>query len=319
MNEILERISMTGVVPVIRIDDKEKAVPLAQALIEGGLPCAEITFRTDQAEEALFRITKALPEMLVGAGTVITCEQVDKAVAAGAKFIVSPGLNPKVVKHCLDLGVPVTPGVCTPSEIERAMELGLDTVKFFPAEQSGGIAFIKAISAPYGSVKFIPTGGINAKNILDYLSFSNVLACGGSWMVKPELVAACDFAAITALTRETVRTMLGFELAHIGINRANEREALFAAEALGRMFDFPVKNGNSSVYAGTSMEFTKEPYHGKNGHIAVSTHFVERAMAYLKLKGVRFDETTVKKDVKGIIAIYIAEEIAGFAFHLLRK
>ena len=175
MHEILEKISAIGIVPVIKIDDPETAVPLAKALCEGGLPCAEITFRTAQAEESIRRIAQAVPDMLVGAGTVLTTDQVDRAVSAGAKFIVSPGLNPRIVQYCLDKNVPITPGTATPSDIERALELGLDVVKFFPAEVNGGIKAIKAMAALYTQVKFMPTGGVNAKNLNDYLSFDKII------------------------------------------------------------------------------------------------------------------------------------------------
>ena len=183
MNPILEEFGKFGLIPVVKIDRAEDAVPLAKALCDGGLPVAEVTFRTAAAADAIAAMTKAFPEMLVGAGTVLTTAQVDAAVAAGAKFIVSPGLNPKVVSYCVEREIPVTPGVSSPSEIEQALELGLEVVKFFPAEASGGLAKIKAMAAPYGGIRFMPTGGINADNLNSYLAYDRVLACGGSWMV----------------------------------------------------------------------------------------------------------------------------------------
>jgi len=213
MHAVLEELGKVGIVPVIKIDDAEKAVPLARALAAGGIPCAEITFRTAQGEEAIRRISKEAPEMLVGAGTVLTCDQVDKAVNAGAKFIVSPGLNPKVVSYCIQKGIPVTPGCANPSDIEQALEFGLEVVKFFPAEQAGGIEYIKAVSAPYPNLKFIPTGGITAANIAKYISFNKVLACGGSWMATADLIKAGDFEKITALAREAVLVISGLRAA----------------------------------------------------------------------------------------------------------
>ena len=201
---MLEQIRLMGIVPVVKIDDAGKAVALAEALCRGGLPCAEVTFRTGAAEEAIRRIASALPDMLVGAGTVLTPEQADKAQAAGAKFAVSPGFNPRVVKHCLANGLEIIPGCITPTEIEQALELGLECVKFFPAEQFGGLATIKALAAPYGGLQFLPTGGINAGNLREYLSFERVIACGGSWMVEAKLIDAGDFAKIEELTREAV-------------------------------------------------------------------------------------------------------------------
>ena len=225
MNPILEEISLLGIVPVIALDNAEDALPLAKALYDGGLPCAEVTFRTAAAEEAIQIITKAYPDMLVGAGTVLTTEQVDRAVNAGAKFIVSPGFNPKVVSYCVSKNIPITPGCSSPSDIEQALELGLEVVKFFPAEASGGLAKIKAMAAPYTNMKFLPTGGINAKNLNSYLEFKKIIACGGSWMVSKDLLKARDFDGIQKLTREAVQLMLGFELKHIGINAGNETEA----------------------------------------------------------------------------------------------
>jgi 2-dehydro-3-deoxyphosphogluconate aldolase/(4S)-4-hydroxy-2-oxoglutarate aldolase len=191
-----------GVIPVIRIDDAETAAPLAAALAEGGLPCAEVTFRTDQAEDAIRRIAGEIPGILLGAGTVLTVDQADRAVGAGAAFIVSPGLNPDVVAHCVKKNIPIIPGCVTPSEMERAMGFGLDTVKFFPAEQAGGLAYLKALSAPYGALRFIPTGGISAANLKNYLAFGAVLACGGSWMVEPSLIRGGRYDEITRLCRE---------------------------------------------------------------------------------------------------------------------
>ncbi len=210
--DILERISLCGIVPVIKLNRPEDAVPLCGALARGGLPVAEITFRTDAAEESIRRVHAELPDVLLGAGTVLTCEQVDRAAAAGAAFIVSPGLNPTVVRHCIDRGLPVLPGCACPSDIERALELGLKTVKFFPAETLGGLDAIKAMSAPYGAVTFIPTGGIDEKKLPSYLAFPKILACGGSWMVKEAWVDAGNFAAVESATRAAVDAMLGFTL-----------------------------------------------------------------------------------------------------------
>ena len=167
---------------------KGKIYSFVQALINGGLPCAEVTFRTDAAEASIAAISKKFPQMFVGAGTVLTTEQVDRAVGAGAKFIVSPGFNPKVVEYCLKKGYPITPGIMTPTELEMALGFGLDVVKFFPAEAAGGLNMIKSMAAPYTQMKFMPTGGISAKNICEYLAFDQIIACGGSWMVIIEFV-----------------------------------------------------------------------------------------------------------------------------------
>ncbi len=205
MNEVLQKIHETGIIPVVVLNDAKDAAPLAKALCEGGLPCAEVTFRTAAAEESIRIMTSEYPDMFVGAGTVLTTEQVDRAVAAGAKFIVSPGLNPKVVKYCLDKNIPITPGVVTPSEVEQAIELGLEIVKFFPAEPAGGLNMIKAMAAPYVNMKFMPTGGISPKNVREYLACDKIWACGGSWMVKGSLVDAGDFDKIKEMTAEAVQ------------------------------------------------------------------------------------------------------------------
>ena len=205
MNPVLEQIQKTGIIPVVVLDDAKDAEPLAQALCAGGLPCAEVTFRTDAAEECIRIMSEKFPEMLVGAGTVLTTEQVDRAVAAGAKFIVSPGLNPRIVKYCVEKGIVITPGCANASDMEQALENGLEVVKFFPAEPAGGLNMIKALAAPYVNLKFMPTGGISPKNVRDYLAYNRIIACGGSWMVKNDLVKAGDFAAITEMCKECVQ------------------------------------------------------------------------------------------------------------------
>lgn len=205
MSTVIEKISTLGVVPVVVLEDAKDAAPLAKALVEGGLPCAEVTFRTDAAEESIKIMTSEYPDMFVGAGTVLTMEQVDRAVAAGAKFIVSPGFDPEIVDYCLSKKIPVFPGCITPSEVAQAVKRGLNVVKFFPAEQFGGVATIKAMAAPYVGLKFMPTGGVSAKNLENYLSCDKIVACGGSWMVKGDLVKAGKFDEIKAMTEEAVK------------------------------------------------------------------------------------------------------------------
>ena len=205
MNAVLEQFQKIGIIPVVVLDDAKDAEPLGRALMAGGLPCAEVTVRTAAAEESIRIMSEKFPDMLVGAGTVLTTEQVDRAVAAGAKFIVSPGINPKVVEYCVKKNIPITPGTCNPSNVETALEFGLDVVKFFPAEPAGGLKYIKAIAAPYVGMKFMPTGGINAENVKDYLKYDRILACGGSWMVKGDLIKAGNFEKIKELTAEAAQ------------------------------------------------------------------------------------------------------------------
>lgn len=204
MHPTLEKIVSCRLVPVIKIDQAEDALPLCEALKAGGLPVAEITFRTDAAEEAIRRVHQKHPDILLGAGTVINTEQAKRAIDAGASYIISPGVSRPVVEYCLKAGIPVTPGAVTPTEVQYIIEYGLPIAKFFPAEQAGGLNMIKALAAPFPHLKFIPTGGINAKNLLDYLSFPKIVACGGSWMVKDDLITAGKFDAIRELTREAV-------------------------------------------------------------------------------------------------------------------
>lgn len=320
MDEVLTKLGRIGIVPVVALENAQDALPLGKALMEGGIACAEVTFRTAAAEEAIRILSEGIPDMLVGAGTVLSTEQVDRAVAAGAKFIVSPGLNPKVVGYCVDKGIPIVPGCANPSDIEAALEFGLEVVKFFPAEAAGGIAMIKAMSAPYGSIKFMPTGGINSGNICNYLSFNKVLACGGSWMVDKKLVAAGNFAEITRLSKEAVSTILGFELGHVGVNCKDADEAGEAADAFGALFGFARKDGSSSIFAGSAVEFMKAPYLGACGHIGIKTLSVDRAKYHLEQRGFVFNEESAKYDDKGNLkAVYLKDAIGGFAVHLMGK
>ena len=317
MNEVLQRVYQIGIIPVIAIDDADKAVPLAQALVKGGLPAAEVTFRTAAGEEAIRRIAAEVPDMLVGAGTVLTTEQADRAIAAGAQFIVSPGFNPVVTRYVIDKGVPMMPGTATPGEMEQAMSMGLDVVKFFPAEQNGGVAKLKAVAGPYTTLRWMPTGGVNTKNMMDYLSFDKIIACGGTWMVKKDLIEGEKWDEITRICQEAVKTMMGFTLAHVGINCANADEAAQTAKTL---FGLEYKAGNSSDFAGSMVECNKAPGRGANGHIAIGTYNVDRAVYHLGLQGVRFDQASRKTDAKGNTkAIYLQDEVGGFAIHLVKR
>lgn len=320
MHSTLTSISTIGIVPVLKIEDATKAVPLAKALKAGGIPCAEVAFRTAQSAKAMANIANEVPDILLGAGTVLTVEQVDMALAAGAQFIVSPGFNPEVVSYCVKKGIPITPGCTSPSEMEQAIALGLTAVKFFPAEQSGGLAYLKAMAGPFSQLQFMPTGGINAENVNTYLAYDKVLACGGSWMAPSSLIEKNDFEKISQLCKQAVHSMLQFHLAHIGINAQNQEEALQTANAIHSLFGFTVKEGNSSVFTKDCIEIMNSPYRGKNGHIAIGVTSVERAKAYLQSQGHTFAEDTVKVNSAGkIVAIYLENEIADFAFHLVRQ
>ena len=316
---MIEKLSMAGIVPVIKVESADDAVPLCRALSDGGLPVAEITFRSAAAEEAIRRVHRELPDVILGAGTVLTCEQVDRAVAAGATYIVSPGLNAEVVKHCQQVGVPIVPGCSNPSDIELALSLGLATVKFFPAEALGGLALIKAMSAPYGNVRFLPTGGVNEKNLLDYLGFSKVVACGGSWMVDQKAIEQKDWSRIESLTRSAVQLMLGFELKHVGINSGSPEQAMKDAQAICALLGWPIKDGNNSTFVGDGFEMMKKPFRGTHGHIAIACTDIKRARWHLEQRGFAFDDDSVTIRDGKLRSVYLRDEIAGFAFHLLQK
>lgn len=319
MNEVLEQIYRIGIVPVVAIDDASKAVPLAKALVAGGLPTAEVTFRTAAAEDAIRAIIKEVPEMLVGAGTVLTPDQLDRALDAGCKFIVSPGFNPEMVKYGLSKGALMLPGTATGGEMEQAMALGLDVVKFFPAEDNGGVKKLKSLAGPYRNLKWMPTGGVNTKNMMDYLSFDQIVACGGTWMVKKDLIENEKWDEITAICKEAVKTMLGIELAHVGVNCADEEEAIKTAKTISALLGLEYKNGNSATWAGSGVECRKTPFLGTHGHIAYKVNNVDRAIYHLSRMGVEFDMDHCDSDAKGAKSVYLKGEFSGFAIHLVRK
>ncbi len=318
MHPIFSQLEVFGVIPVVVLDDPADAPHVAGALQDGGLPCAEVTFRTAAAAKAIEAIATSRPDVLVGAGTVLTVDQVQTAVAAGARFIVAPGLNRKVVEHCLQHNIPILPGVATPTDVESALELGLEVVKFFPAEANGGLGFLKAVAAPYRSIKFVPTGGIQQSNLLSYLKFPRVLACGGSWMVNPELLAARRYDEIRRLTSEAIHLMLGFELRHVGINGSSQEEAAQASGLMSELLQLPVKDGTSSIFVGGGFEFTKKKFPGDHGHLAIGTNFARRAKAYLERRGHSFRAETASEKDGTLISIYLQQEIGGFALHLLQ-
>ena len=325
LNSIVKTLGEVGIIPVIKVSDVSKAADLAGALKAGGIPAAEVTFRAAGADKAIASMRAAHPDMVVGAGTVLTVEQAELAVKAGAQFLVSPGFNPKVVGWCRENGVTITPGCVTPTEIEQALEFGLDVVKFFPAEQCGGLDRIKSLAAPYGGIKFIPTGGITPDNISAYLAFDRVIACGGSFMVKEEFIDKGEWDKITALSQQAVNRVLGFTLAHIGIGTGGAEEAKSLAGALGGVWpqeirELPGPNGPAAFFLGSALEILSSPGRGSKGHIAIGTASVERAMAHLKRRGVTFDDATLQNTAAGKPRlIFLAGEYGGFGVHLLQN
>lgn len=317
-DELFEYFHDLGIVPVVKIDDASKAEDLANAMIKGGIPCAEVTFRTDAAEEAIKIISSKCPQMMVGAGTVINAKLAEKAVKAGAKFIVSPGLNSETVSWCQKNNVPVVPGVCTPSDIEKGLSMGLKILKFFPAEASGGVKMLKDLGGPFPQVKFMTTGGINPDNLADYATCPNVLAIGGSWMVKADLINNNAWDEITKLCKDAMSRLQNFTLAHVGINLEDANEAKNIASKFS-LFGLDIKEGNSSIFMNKEIELMKKQYLGKNGHLAFRCNDIERALFYLKDKGFTPNEGTIARDGKGKIKIcYLNEEVGGFAIHLVK-
>ena len=316
MDAILEKISRIGIVPVIKIDRIEDAEPLARALCEGGLPVAEVTFRTEHARQAMQIINEKFPEMILGAGTVLTTKQVDDAIEAGAKFIVSPGLNPEIVRYCQSKNIMILPGCANASDIEAALSFGLTTVKFFPAEPLGGLKMIKALAAPYVNVNFMPTGGIKENNICEYLAYDRIGACGGTWMIDSKLIANGEFDKIKELTQNAVKTMLGLKLDHVGINATPSTSEGIANEMAG-LLQCDVRATSKSFFAGETVEVMNENGRGTHGHICYTVNSVDRAVRYFEARGYKFVEETKQFDARGHLKFaYFEGEIGGFAIHL---
>ncbi len=319
MHPVIEQLKLVGLVPVIKLNDPNKAVPLAKALVKGGIPVAEVTFRAAGADKAIAAIAKEVPEVLVGAGTVITIDQVKQAVNAGAKYIISPGFDKEVVQYCVDNNIPITPGCTNPSEVSIATKMGLEAVKFFPAEAMGGLKVIKSLAGPFPKMRFIPTGGIGPDNLKDYLAFDKIIACGGSWMVPEKLIDNEDWDAITALAKEAVLNMLNISLCHIGINSADNDTCETTANSIAQLTGAVAKSGNSSVFVGSQFEIMRAMGRGTNGHIALGVSNVERAVRYFESQGFEFEKDSLVSDEKGAKAIYFKGEFGGFGIHLLRK
>lgn len=320
MNPVLQRVYEIGIIPVIAFNDVDEAIPLCKALMDGGLPAAEVTFRTACAEECIRKIHEELPDMLLGAGTVLTNDQADRAMAAGASFVVAPGYDPNVTQHVIDKGGLMMPGTCSAGEMQQAMNQGCEAIKFFPAEANGGVDMLKNIGAALKTAKWMCTGGVNAKNVNTYLANPQIIAVGGTWMCKSDKIKAGAWDEITAMSREAVDVMLGLELGHIGINCADDAEALKTAELLGSLLSKAVAPGNSSIFVGNKeFEIMKKPGRGTHGHIAIKCNSIDRAVYHLGQRGVKFDmDSMVNKNGKNI-AIYLADEVAGFAIHLVQK
>lgn len=317
--DILNKLSAAGVVPVVVIENAKDAVPTAEAMLRGGIDVMEITFRTAAAPDAIRAVSENCPKMLVGAGTVITLEQCKQAVDCGASFIVSPGFNREVVAWCVEHDIAVTPGCVTPTEIMEAMELGLKVLKFFPANVYGGLGAMKALSGPFGGIKFIPTGGVNAQNLAEYISAPFIHAVGGSWVCPKADISSGHFEKVTQLCREARKAVLGFEVAHIGVNCPDAESSLSLCGSFSEAFGFETKLGNSSNFSTSAIEIMKSNYLGEKGHIAIRTNRMEAAICELAAKGFQIDPDTAKYKGDRMIAVYLRQEFGGFAVHLLQK
>ncbi len=318
VNEILKMIGDIGIVPVVKLDSADRAAGLGRALVAGGIPVAEVTFRTAAARDSIAAMTAEVPGLLVGAGTVGTVEQARAAMEAGAKFAVTPGFNAAVVDFCIEHGLPVLPGISGTEGIEKGIEKGLSVLKFFPAEPSGGVAMLDALAGPYANLRFVPTGGIDASNLANYARRPQVLAVGGSWMVRPEMIASGDWTSIERLCREAVMALHGFGFAHLGVNNADEAAARGLVDLFSGFFGFAAKEGASSIMAGENLEIMKSPFLGDKGHLAIRCNDVERAVARFGGMGIAAKPETAKMDKGRIKAIYLDMDLGGFAVHLLR-
>ncbi len=320
MGKIIDFVSDIGFVPLVVIDNEEDAAPLGNALVAGGIPVAEITFRTPAARKAIELMSAGVPEIIVGAGTVHSVEQAKTAVESGAKFIVTPGFNPKVINWCQEHDIEVIPGTVTPSDLEQALDMGITECKFFPAEAYGGIKTLKALAGPYADIRFMPTGGITTDNMLDYLSLQNVMAVGGSFMAPDKLIKEKEWDQISALCMDSINKMLGLSLLHLGINTEDSAGALTTAKGLSSLFGLPIAEYPGAYFAGSMFEVIKGSFLGEKGHIAVLTNNIDRAVSCFTRRGIAFNKETENRDVNGrLITIYFKDEIGGFAIHLRQK
>lgn len=314
-------VGRCGILPVAVINNSANAAGTAMAIMAGGISAIEVTLRTGSAIDSISRISKEVPDIMVGAGTVLSVDSCKKAVEAGAKFIVAPGFNENLVEWCIENNIPIVPGVASPTEIEKALSYGLKVLKFFPANVYGGSKGCAALYGPYkaAGVKFIPTGGINAENLSEYIGKPFIHAVGGSWMCKAADIDAGNFEEIRIQTSAAVKAALGFEFAHLGIYFNGEKEALLSASTMEHTFGFAEKRGQSSVFSTDKLELCKSIGLGKNGHIAVKTNSIPLALEYLKKHGLSAKTESAKYRGEFISSIYLDLEIGGFSVHLLQK
>jgi len=317
--DIITQLGNEGLIPVVVIENADVAVDTARALLDGGLGVMEITMRTEAGINSIRNVLRAYPNMLVGAGTVLTLNKAKESVDAGARFIVAPGFNDEIVAWCVENNIPIIPGCVTPTEIEHALSYGLNVLKFFPANIYGGIEGMKALNGPFQMVSFIPTGGISEANLADYADKPFVHAIGGGFLTKPADIKKGNFENITKTATASINTLLGFKLAHLGINCQGSSESEQPGRALEKAFHFEFLPGSSSDFAGREFEMTKGTNLGVKGHIAIHTNSMKRAVYHLEKRGFSVDPaTTIEKSGK-MIAVYLKDSFGDFAIHLLQK
>jgi 2-dehydro-3-deoxyphosphogluconate aldolase/(4S)-4-hydroxy-2-oxoglutarate aldolase len=317
MSEIIDIIRKNGILPIASIENEIDAIPIGTALYNAGIRVIEVTFRTDKALESMRVITSAFPGMYIGAGTVRTTKEVDQAMEAGCRFVVSPGVNAKIIKYCKKNGILIIPGVATASEIEEALDLGIHLVKFFPCEAMGGIRTIEALSRPYPDMTFLPSGGITAENMMEYLENPNVIAVNGSWLIEDDFHERQNFDEIEERAKKAVKRMLGFRIDHIAVNLPKDDLAEHAAADFAELFDEEVTEDEQSFKAGEMFQAMKPSLRGLMGHMGVRTNSLERAEYYLSNRGVEFgleNHDSIEED-----SIYLNLEIAGTAIQVLQK
>ncbi len=321
MNTVFERIRNTGIVPVIQLEDASLAVQLAASLLDGGIDIAEITYRTAAAEESIRNISKHCPDMLVLAGTVLSVEQAQSAVSAGAKCIVSPGYDEEVVEWCIKNNVAVIPGIADASQIQKALKKGLHVLKLFPAESLGGTKVLDAFAGPFAQCMFMPTGGINADNMTLYAKKKNVIAISGSWIATKQNIASQDWESITLASERALLSLQGFEFAHVGMNSTNESQVQDAAVLLKAFGFLPVEK-EDSIFCGSDFEILKPTSKEKN-HITILANNIERALHYLNKKGFALVDGTQQYagtgENKALSFVQLNKSLCGFDIHLKRR
>ncbi|XCP85608.1 bifunctional 4-hydroxy-2-oxoglutarate aldolase/2-dehydro-3-deoxy-phosphogluconate aldolase [Roseburia hominis] len=321
MTEIMEMIYNVGFVPVVTLHDVNKAVCLANALERGGIPIIEVTYRTEEASECIRAIRKECPNMLVGAGTVLSVAQAECARDSGAMFVVSPGYDEAVVEYCCNNQIPVIPGVSNAGEIQKGVAAGLKVLKLFPAEPIGGLSAIHYLAAPFPGIKFLPAGGVVMDNLAEYMSDEYVFACAGGLVTRKNLLESEDWEGISALCRQVIAVSLGFEFAHVGINCETSENAHACADRLEELFGFTGEEGKSSIFsADKRIEIMKKPFYGINGHIGFFTNSVRRAIYQLTKQGFGVIEESIRYDVDGQLkSVYLQDSLNGFMLHIVQK